>query len=226
MLLVEVMLMGVLLVLSLRFSAVYFSLGTVIVTAAFIGTTGLGFFYHNVILHIGRPLLLILFALISIDVYRYINEEKEKMESLRQRDFIRDTFGRYMTDEVVEELLGSPEGLSMSGENRDGTFLVSDLRGFTTLTEKLNPNEVIEILNRYFEHMVEVIARYRGTVSEFMGDGILVFFGAPLSADDDPERAVHAQSRCRPHWLRLMKNSASSTCPNWLWVSGLTPDKW
>ena len=190
MLLVEVMLMGVLLVLSLRYSAVYFSLGTVLVTAAFIGTAGLGFFYHNVILHIGRPLLLILFALISIDVYRYINEEKEKMESLRQRDFIRDTFGRYMTDEVVEELLGSPEGLSMSGENREVTFLVSDLRGFTTLTEKLKPNEVIEILNRYFEHMVEVIARYRGTVSEFMGDGILAFFGAPLSADDDPERAV------------------------------------
>jgi adenylate cyclase len=128
--------------------------------------------------------------MISINVYRYINEEKEKMESLRQRDFIRNTFGRYMSDEVVEELLGSPEGLSMNGENCEVTFLVSDLRGFTALSEKLIPNEVIEILNRYFEHMVEVIARYRGTVSEFMGDGILAFFGAPLNADDDPERAV------------------------------------
>ncbi|MBT8372379.1 MAG: adenylate/guanylate cyclase domain-containing protein, partial [Deltaproteobacteria bacterium] len=190
MFLVEVMLVMVLLALSLRYSAVYFSFGTVLVIAAFIGTAGVGFFHYNVIFHVGRPLLLILFAVTSINVYRYINEEKEKMESLRQRDFIRGTFGRYMSDEVVEELLGSPEGLSMRGENREVTFLVSDLRGFTALTEKLIPNEVIEIMNRYFEHMVEVIARYRGTVSEFMGDGILAFFGAPLHADDDPARAV------------------------------------
>ena len=189
-LLVEVVLMGALLALSLRYSAIYFSFGTVLVIAAFIGTTAVGFLYHNVIFHIARPLLLIVFAVSSINVYRYINEEKEKLESIRQRDFIRDTFGRYMSDEVVEELLGSPDGLSLSGENREVTFLVSDLRGFTTLTEKLNPNEVIEMLNRYFKHMVEVIALYRGTVSEFLGDGILAFFGAPLNADDDVERAV------------------------------------
>jgi adenylate cyclase len=112
------------------------------------------------------------------------------MESLRQQDFIRDTFGRYLSSEVVEELLDSPEGLKMSGENREVTFLVSDLRGFTALTSRLSPHEVIEIMNRYFEYMVEIIARYRGTVNEFTGDGILAFFGAPLYADDDPERAV------------------------------------
>jgi adenylate cyclase len=130
------------------------------------------------------------FAMVSIVVYRYILEEKAKMESLRQQDFIRDTFGRYLSNEVVGELLDSPEGLKMSGENREVTFLVSDLRGFTSLTSRLSPHEVIEIMNRYFEYMVEIIARYRGTVSEFMGDGILAFFGAPLYADDDPERAV------------------------------------
>jgi adenylate cyclase len=91
---------------------------------------------------------------------------------------------------VVGELLDSPAGLKMSGENREVTFLVSDLRGFTALTSSLSPHEVIEIMNRYFEYMVEIIARYRGTVNEFMGDGILAFFGAPLHAADDPERAV------------------------------------
>jgi adenylate cyclase len=160
------------------------------VAAVFIGVVGVGFFYHNIIFHIGRPLLIIAIAMISINVYRYINEEKEKMESLRQRDFIRDTFGRYLSNEVVDELLDSPEGLKMSGENREVTFLVSDLRGFTGLSSKLTPKEVIKILNRYFENMVEVIAKYRGTVSEFMGDGILSFFGAPLHSVDDPERAV------------------------------------
>ncbi len=190
MLLIEILLLAVLLLLSIRFSSLTFSLGTAFVAAAYIGVAMLSFLYAQVIFNLVRPLLIIGFAMVAIVVYRYVLEEKAKMESLRQRDFIRDTFGRYLSSEVVEELLGSPEGLKMSGENREVTFMVSDLRGFTALTSRLSPHEVIEIMNRYFEYMVEIIARYRGTVNEFMGDGILAFFGAPLYADDDPERAV------------------------------------
>jgi len=116
--------------------------------------------------------------------------ELSRLESLRQRDFIRETFGRYLSSEVVDELLGSPDGLEMGGETREVTFLVSDLRGFTSLSSRLSSQEVISILNRYLERMMEIIARYRGTVNEIEGDGILVFFGAPLTRDDDPERAV------------------------------------
>ncbi len=190
MLLIETVLLVALFILCLRFSSVAFSIGTAFLAVAYIGAAILSFLYAQVILNIIRPLLMIGFAMVSIVVYRYILEEKAKMESLRQQDFIRDTFGRYLSNEVVGELLDSPEGLKMSGENREVTFLVSDLRGFTSLTSRLSPHEVIEIMNRYFEYMVEIIARYRGTVNEFMGDGILAFFGAPLYADDDPERAV------------------------------------
>ena len=190
MLLIEALLLGVLLLLSVRFSSLAFSFGTVLLAAAYITVVMASFFYGGVILNIVRPLLIIGFAMTAIVVYRYILEEKEKMESLRQRDFIRDTFGRYLSNEVVEELLGSPAGLKMSGENREVTFLVSDLRGFTALTASLPPQRVIEIMNRYFEHMVDVIVRYKGTVNEFTGDGILAFFGAPLYAVDDSERAV------------------------------------
>ena len=190
MLLVETVLLVALFILCLRFSSVAFSIGTALLAVAYIGAAILSFLYAQVIFNIIRPLLMIGFAMVSIVVYRYILEEKAKMESLRQQDFIRDTFGRYLSNEVVGELLDSPEGLKMSGENREVTFLVSDLRGFTSLTSRLSPHEVIEIMNRYFEYMVEIIARYRGTVNEFMGDGILAFFGAPLYADDDPERAV------------------------------------
>jgi class 3 adenylate cyclase len=112
------------------------------------------------------------------------------LEGLRQRDFIRDAFGRYLSKEVVEELLGSPDGLKIGGEIREVTILVSDLRGFTSLASRLSPHDVIDILNRYLERMVDIIARYRGTVDEFQGDGILAFFGAPLVASDDPERAI------------------------------------
>lgn len=190
MLIIEAVLMAAIFFLCLRFSSQAFSFGIVFLAMLYIGVAMAGFYYGRVIFNLVRPLLMIGFAMVSILVYRYIQEEKEKMESLRQRDFIRDTFGRYLSSEVVEELLGSPAGLKMSGENREVTFLVSDLRGFTSLTSSLSPQQVIEIINRYFEQMVEIIARYRGTVNEFMGDGILSFFGAPLYAGDDPERAV------------------------------------
>jgi len=112
------------------------------------------------------------------------------LEGLRQRDFIRDTFGRYISKEVVDTLLGSPDGLKLGGDRREITLLVSDLRGFTSLAGRLAPEEVIRILNRYLERVVEILTRYRATVDEFQGDGILAFFGAPIAAADDAERAV------------------------------------
>ncbi|RMF85270.1 MAG: adenylate/guanylate cyclase domain-containing protein, partial [Nitrospinota bacterium] len=124
------------------------------------------------------------------EVGRLAETFQTMLTGLRQRDFIRDTFGRYLSPEIVAELLESPDGLKLGGETRELTLLVSDLRGFTTLASRLSPQEVITLLNRYLERMVDIITRYRGTVDEFQGDGILAFFGAPLAADDDPERAV------------------------------------
>ncbi len=112
------------------------------------------------------------------------------LEGLRQRDFIRDAFGRYLSKEIVEELLGSPDGLKLGGEMREITILVSDLRGFTSMASRLSPHDVIDILNRYLGRMVDILMAHRGTVDEFQGDGILAFFGAPIAADDDQERAV------------------------------------
>jgi class 3 adenylate cyclase/CHASE2 domain-containing sensor protein len=183
MLAIEISLLIILLFLSLLFSSLYFSLGSVALAASYVGIASAAFLYGNIIFHIVRPLFILAFAIVSVVVYRYIKEEKD-------RHFIRRTFGRYLSNEVVEELLGSPEGLKMSGETRDVTLLVSDLRGFTPLSSRLSPEEVIQILNHYFERMVDIIMRYRGTVDELQGDGILVFFGAPLRDTDDPERSV------------------------------------
>jgi adenylate cyclase len=190
MLIAEGVLLAIVFLLSARFTSLTFSLGTLLLAGVYVGTVSVGFFYGHVIFHIVRPLLMTVFAVVSVVVYRYIHEEKEKMQSLRQRDFIRETFGRYLSNEVVEELLGSPGGLEMGGEIREVTFLVSDLRGFTALSARLSPQEVINILNRCLERMVGIIARYRGTVNEIEGDGILAFFGAPLVGSDDEQRAV------------------------------------
>ena len=114
----------------------------------------------------------------------------EMMEGLRQRDFIRDTFGRYVTKEVVKELLDTSDGLKLGGEIREVTIMLSDLRGFTPISEQLSPDQVIEVLNSYLSQMSKIIAKYQGTINEFIGDAILTFFGAPVKYGDSPARAV------------------------------------
>lgn len=103
---------------------------------------------------------------------------------------IRKTFGRYLTDEVVANLLESPEGLQLGGERRKITIVTSDIRGFTALSEELIPEEVVTILNIYLATMTDVITSYQGTIDKIMGDGILIIFGAPITRENDAERAV------------------------------------
>lgn len=112
----------------------------------------------------------------------------EQLE-LRNR-FIRETFGRYLADEVVATLLESPTGVRLGGEKRKITMMMADLRGFTSLSERLAPERVVAILNRYLATMVKIIKQYGGTIDEFIGDAIFVLFGAPIWQEDDAQRAV------------------------------------
>ncbi len=115
----------------------------------------------------------------------------ESQRQLEQRNrFIREIFGRYVDDNVVETILATPDGVRVGGEKRQVAVLMSDLRGFTSLCERLMPEMAVRLLNRYLERMTEVIHRYRGVVVEFIGDAIIVMFGAPVSAPDDAQRAV------------------------------------
>ncbi|MBI5572038.1 MAG: HAMP domain-containing protein [Desulfomonile tiedjei] len=111
-------------------------------------------------------------------------------EGLKDREFIRDTFGRYLTREVVNRLLESKDGLRLGGESREISMLMSDLRGFTALTAQMPPESVIAFLNRYLGKMLEILLDHRGQIDEIIGDGILAFFGAPETLEDHPARAV------------------------------------
>ncbi|MDX2231221.1 MAG: adenylate/guanylate cyclase domain-containing protein [Leptolyngbyaceae cyanobacterium bins.349] len=103
---------------------------------------------------------------------------------------MRRTFGRYLTNEVVANLLETPAGLKLGGERRKVTILVSDLRGFSAFSERLPPEQVVTLLNLYLGAMADVIDHYKGTINEFVGDGIFVLFGAPIARPDDAQRAI------------------------------------
>ena len=115
---------------------------------------------------------------------------RRALELEQQNQFIRETFGRYLTNEVVTNLLDSPGGLKLGGEKRKVTIMMADLRGFMALAERLAAEQVVAMLNRYLETVVDVIMKYQGTINEIIGDGILVIFGAPIWQEDDAQRAV------------------------------------
>lgn len=117
-------------------------------------------------------------------------EEKYREQLERNEQFIRATFGRYLSDEIVTEILERPEGLDLGGRLREVTILMSDIRGFTTLCEQLEPTEVVRVLNRYLGTMTDIILSYQGTIDEFIGDAILAVFGAPQQRNNDADRAV------------------------------------
>jgi adenylate cyclase len=122
---------------------------------------------------------------------RSIQELTVTKKSLElQRNFVRNTFGRYLSDEVVSNLLESPDGLQLGGERRVVAVMMTDIRGFTAISERLAPEQVLAVLNNYLEQMTGVLLRWNGTIDEIIGDAILAVFGAPLQRPDDAARAV------------------------------------
>ncbi len=108
----------------------------------------------------------------------------------RRNEFIRTVFGRYLTDEVAETLLDSPEGLVLGGERREISILMADIRGFTNISSHRDPEEVVTMVNNFLSVMTDVIIGYGGTIDEFIGDAILALFGAPNAMADHAEKAV------------------------------------
>ena len=109
---------------------------------------------------------------------------------LRDRQFIRDTFGRYVSEEVARSLLATGQEIRLGGEERVVTVLFADLRNYTTISEALSPGQMVTMLNTYFGAMNEVIDQHRGCVIEFLGDAVLAVFGAPQSQEDHANNAV------------------------------------
>ena len=109
-----------------------------------------------------------------------------------RNQLLSETFGRFLSDEIVRQLLDTPDGLLLGGKKRELTIMMSDLRGFTAMSERMEPQALIAMLNHYLGEMTDVIQQYNGTIIEFIGDGILAIFGAPLASNCHAADAVAA----------------------------------
>ena len=126
-------------------------------------------------------------AVKAMERIRALNGQLE----LRNR-LLSETFGRFLSDEIVHQLLETPDGLSLGGKKRSLTILMSDLRGFTAMSERMDAADLIAMLNHYLGEMTEAIQRRNGTIIEFIGDGIMAIFGAPAPSETHAADAIAA----------------------------------
>ncbi len=150
-----------------------------------------------------------------VDLAHSFNDLGQQLtDYIAKRDFIRDTFGRYVTREVVQRLLESEEALALGGETREVTILMSDLRGFTALSTGMTPEGIISLLNRYLEKMIAILVDYRAVIDEIQGDGILAFFGAPETLPEHPAQAVACALAMQAAMEEVNANNAGEGLPH------------
>ena len=143
------------------------------------------FMYWGIWVTIIYPLIALVLVYISLTVYRYLSEERERKK-------IKGAFTHYLSSSVVNELLKHPEKLKLGGDRKDLSVLFSDIRGFTTIAEGLTPEEVVHLLNEYLTVMTDIVIKNNGLLDKYMGDAIMALYGAPLDLPDHPSRACHS----------------------------------
>ena len=166
--------------------SVYFGVWAAVAAAAVTAVAVFGgsllLFRQGVWLEVARPGLALAFAAFTGTAYRYFVEEREKRQ-------VKQVFSRYVSRDVFDQLMADPSRARLGGARREMSVLFSDIRGFTTFTERGLAEDIVSQLNEYFSTMVARLFRHQGTVDKFVGDMVMALFGAPL---DDPDHADHA----------------------------------
>ncbi len=176
--------------LSSRLSTIISFFGTLLIVTGYFAGVSVVFEEKAFLLNFATPAMAMAFTFISIVVYRAMTEERDKRR-------IRETFGKYVSPKVVDQLVENPPELG--GVDKQLTVLFSDIRGFTTLSESMSPQELVNHLNVYLTAMTDTILEYGGTLDKYVGDEIMCFWGAPLPQED------HAVLACKCALRQMQK---------------------
>lgn len=139
-------------------------------------------FDRGLIMNVIYPQLSLVVTFIVVTVYRVVFEEAQQRATLK-------AMGQYLSPVVMQEVMKDPESLRLGGQKREMTVLFSDIRGFTSFAEKLDPEQLVNLLNDYLTAMTDVVFKHEGVLDKYMGDAVMAFWGAPIV---QPEHAVHA----------------------------------
>lgn len=161
---------------------------------------------YGSVVNMTYPMMVYLFVYIGITGFKYVSESQQKR-------FIKDAFSTYLAPTVVKQLIDSPESLVLGGEEREITAFFSDVQGFTSISEKLSPSALVELLNEFLTEMTDVILEHEGTVDKFEGDAIIAFFGAPNYMENHAEVACMACIRMQTRLAELRKKWRSEGKP-------------
>lgn len=193
MLLIEIVLLIFIAFFALKLSSRWIWISTLVLLIGYISLASACFLYSNLILNIVRPLLIILTAVFGVVVYRFINEEKEKEATKR-------AFEAYLPPQVVQRMLAQPDTI-FEVQKKELTIMFTDIKNFTTYSAIMTPDQIQRFLSGYFDAMVQIVFKHGGTVDKYIGDGLMVFFGAPEPQPDHAIRcvkcAIEMQKKCR-----------------------------
>ena len=140
--------------------------------------------------HAGGAMIGLLAPSLAFGANFWAMEALAGREARRERQFIQRAFSRYVSPDVVKELIRDPAKMTLEGERKEMSFLFTDIEDFTSLSEKLDSRELARLLNAYFDGVTQVVLRWHGTVDKFIGDAVFAIFNAPLPLPDHAERAV------------------------------------
>lgn len=141
-------------------------------------------------------------------------EQAYQLELEKSYTFIRKVFGRYLSDEVVHQILESDEGMQMGGGKQVVSIMMTDIRGFSMLSQELDPQDCVKLLNNYFGTMTPLIQKYDGVIDEFLGDAILAIFGAPVITEDHAQQAVACAIEMQRAMVEVNRNNQKWGLPS------------
>jgi adenylate cyclase len=165
------------------------------------------FVRFGVWLNVVYPLLALTSTYVSITVYEYVTERRERRQ-------LRNAFGQYVSPVVVAEIIKDPSRLQLGGVEKNLTVLFSDLEGFTSYSERYTPQQMIELLSEYYAYMTEAVFACGGTLKEYVGDELMAIFGAPVEQQDHATRACHAALEMRARRRSLSNEWAERGRPS------------